>query len=115
MCVQNSSRRLYSSLNEFLPLKRRISRNWKSCYESYRRLHQLNANIVQTELSQIKEIVRQSIELIIKYCNNLTHFAYNLLEFVDEDIQMQFFEKFGHKLMSADIQFDRFLDKTAKH
>ena len=49
------------------------------------------------------QLMNESIEMIIKYCNNLTEFDSELFEFVDKDIQLKFFEKFGHKLMSVDV------------
>ena len=54
-------------------------------------------------LDNERQLMNESIEMIIKYCNNLTEFDSKLLYFVDEDIQMKFFDKFGHKLKSIQI------------
>ena len=64
---------------------------------------------------ELEQQSNETIELIIKCCNHLIEFDSNLLSFVDKDIQIKFFEKFGRKLKSiriVDYQRKRYLKRT---
>ena len=57
--------------------------------------------------------LNEATELIIKCCNNLTHIDSYTFSLIEKHIIIEFFEKFGHKLLSAvlNTHFLWFLNK----
>ena len=102
-CVSKQFQRtVFYNNSEYLCLPQKGITNNQQYIQLFKKWPKLSKIIIvpyhSTE-SKIKQFYRDLIEMIIKYCNNLTHIKFNEEVVIKTEVQRLFFDKFVNQLV----------------
>ena len=102
-CVSKQFQRtaLISKTALYLDSRKSKFNNFESLEKLFKKCTNLYKIVVNTlEIPLFQLISNDLFEVILKYCNNLTHIHFKSDLFVRKEVLKQFFQKFGKKLIS---------------
>ena len=106
-CVSKQFQRtVFYNNSKYLCLPQKGITNNQQYIQLFKKWPKLNKLIIfsyylKKEMNE--QMLNDLIELIIKYCNNLTHIEFSLFDLIETEVQRLFFDKFAKQLVSLII------------